>query len=335
MSDQTLAAGFIDTTLPTIESIDSVRHLVAAHRAISALDSALRFVDPLVSAAFHEMVWLLDGLAAVQLDGDPVWLQSIFDDPSGSGVERVMTYASVAKQLSASRRSTEVTRQMALDIAERVGDDGSSAEITLRRDSNSNEALQHGLAHWEHFVSDRATGLDPLVMVAIADAKLRRLSPFTASNHATASLLLNALLRDEQVLHHSTLCLSSFFSRHSDDFYEALPDDEAVVRFYLRAYTNIATSLVQSLEHLQKHIAHCQKLVDDTLTRAPLELVVPVVCQPYCSNADLVDVGITRRQTCSSYLKKLSEVGMLTAHQNGKELRYVNTGVLDAFKRFG
>jgi len=292
------------------------QQLIAAHSAVSGLEHALRFAPPVAAAVFRDMVWLLDGLGAVQLDGEPVWVQTLVEEPNHPGVIRAEKFAQIAKTIADADVSTPVTQLMALNVAEKLSNSAPSGGVTLRRDANSNEALQHGLAHWEQFISDStgaASDADPLVMASIADAKLRRLSPFTANNHASSSLMFGAVLRDEQVLNYAPLCLSNFFSRHAKE----------------------ASALIERLEALIEHIALCRETIEDTLSRAPVEVVMHAVCRPVCTNADLMDAGISRRQTSASYLKKLEAVGLLRAHPKGKELRYVNPGVMDAFVGLG
>lgn len=307
------------------------RQLILAHRALSGLDHAVRFAPNDVAVSFNAFVRLLDGCGAVQLDGEPVWLQSVIDSPGQSGVSLALTYADLAEQLLALDEATPVTQSTALHIAGRLSQPTAKQAVTLRRDKQSNEALQHGLAHWEHVVSDEAGDADGLVMAAIADAKFRRLSPFTSNNHSCAGLLLAAVLKEEQILQSASLNVSFYFSKHSQDFYRALTDDDTVVRFYLRMFTDTALELIDQLERLAVHVAHCRDVVEDTLPRAPVASVMQAIVKPICTNADLMEAGVTRRQTSASYLKKLAQVGLLQSHQKGKELRYVNPGVLAAF----
>lgn len=325
-------------TTPAVVSAvtpETQRQLIAAHRALSGIEHALQFAPRCAALSFRDMVWLLDGLGAVQLDGEPVWMQTVIDEPNHPGVQRAEAYASIASSIAHPSQPNAVTRSTAMHIADRLSRGARSPLVTLRRDANSNESLQHGLAHWEHFVSDEAGTSDSLVMASIADAKFRRLSPFTANNHASAGLLLGAVLRDEQMLCHAPLCLSNYFSRHSESFYQALSDDNDVIRFYLRALTDTALELTKRLSNLVNHIEKCQDIVEQTLSRAPVDVVMQAVCRPLCTNADLIDAGVSRRQTSASYLKKLTAVGLLSCHPKGKELRYVNTGVLKAFSGLG
>ncbi len=307
------------------------RQLILAHRALSGLDHAVRFAPQEVAVAFNAFVQLLDGCGAVQLDGEPIWLQSVIDSPGQRGVSLALNYAALAEQLLSNDEATPVTQSTALHIAGRLTEPGVKQAVTLRRDKQSNEALQHGLAHWEHVVSDNAGDVDGLVMAAISDAKFRRLSPFTAHNHSCAGLLLAAVLKEEQILQSASLNVSFYFSKHSRDFYRALTNDDSVVRFYLRMFTDTALELTDQLERLAVHVAHCRDVVEDTLPRAPVASVMQAIVKPICTNADLMEAGVTRRQTSASYLKKLAQVGLLQSHQKGKELRYVNPGVMAAF----
>lgn len=316
-------------------SIDTADYglLIAAHRAISGLEHALQFSLPIASISFCDTVRLIDGLGAVQLDGEPVWMQSVIEEPGSDAVQRAVTYASIASSLAYSLRSTNITQSVALQIASKLSGESAGGDV-LRRDANSSEVFQHGLAHWEHFVSDTSGDQDSLILSAIADAKFRRLCPFQANNNATAGLLLGAVLRNEQVLHHAPLCLSNYLSRHSEQFAQALSDDGAVVRFYLTAYSELANELLACLARLVAHINHCHEVVSETLSRAPVDTVMRVICRPICTNNDLIEAGITRRQTSASYLKKLAEAGLLESRRQGKELRYTNNGVINAFKSF-
>ena len=320
--------------LPASAVIDQ-RQLIAAHRAISGLEHALRFAPSSASTSFRDMVWLLDGLGAMQLDGEPVWLQTVIDEPSNPAVLRAETYASIAAGIAHSSSTLEVSQSMAMQIAESLSADSASPVVTLRRDANSHETSQHGLAHWEHVVSDEGGESDSLVMAAIADAKFRRLSPFTANNHASAGLLLGAVLCEEQLLVHAPLCLSNYFSRHSQAFYQSLSGDDTAVRYFLRALTETALELIERLSTLVEHIEHCREVIDQTLSRAPADVVLSAVCRPICTNSDLIEAGVSRRQTSASYLKKLAAAGILSSHPKGKELRYVNTGVVAAFSGLG
>ena len=320
--------------LPASVGVDQ-RQLIAAHRAISGLEHALRFAPASASTSFRDMVWLLDGLGAMQLDGEPVWMQTVIDEPSHPAVQRAMRYASIAAGIEHSTNTLDVSQSMALHIAETLSNETAKSQVRLRRDAHSNETLQHGLAHWEHVVSDASGKLDSLVLAAIADAKFRRLSPFTANNHASASLLLGAVLYEEQLLTRTPLCLSNYFSRHSQEFYSALAGDETIVRYFLKALTETALDLIERLSTLVRHIEHCRDVIDKTLSRAPVDLVLGVVCRPVCTNTDLMQAGVSRRQTSASYLKKLAAAGILSPHPKGKELRYVNSGVMDAFSGIG
>jgi len=314
-----------------LEALDASaqRQLIEAHRAISGLEHAVRFAEPRVAKVFREWVWLFDGIAAAQLDGEPVRMQTILNEPNHAATQLAIRYQALAREISGNQRLPSVTRVIALDIADQLA--GSRA--ALKRDESSNEALQLALAQWENFMSDGAGDADGLVLAALSDAMLRQIPPFTSSNHAAASLLISAVLREEQVLAHAPLCLATFFSRHPIDFNRSLQNPDYTIRFYLRAMTECAYGLIEQLDALQSEVLRCRQVIESTLPRAPLDAVIQAVCLPVCTNADLIEAGISRRQTSASYLKKLSAVGLLNAHKAGKETRYSNSNILKIFNK--
>ena len=58
------------------------------------------------------------------------------------------------------------------------------------------------------------------------------------------------------------------------------------------------------------------------------ELVELIFAQPYCRITNLVDGGIARRQSASSYLKRLCEIGVLEERKAGREKLFTNPALL-------
>jgi len=49
---------------------------------------------------FRNMVWLLDGIGALQLDGEPVWLHTVIAEPNHPAVVKALHYQNLANQLT-------------------------------------------------------------------------------------------------------------------------------------------------------------------------------------------------------------------------------------------
>lgn len=58
------------------------------------------------------------------------------------------------------------------------------------------------------------------------------------------------------------------------------------------------------------------------------ELVQTIFEQPYCRISNLVDKDIAKRQTASSYLKQLVEIGVLQEKAAGNEKLFLNPRLL-------
>ena len=58
------------------------------------------------------------------------------------------------------------------------------------------------------------------------------------------------------------------------------------------------------------------------------ELLQVLFEQPYCRIANLTDKNIVQRQTASSYLKQLADIGVVTEVTTGKEKLFVHTKLM-------
>ena len=58
------------------------------------------------------------------------------------------------------------------------------------------------------------------------------------------------------------------------------------------------------------------------------DLVDAIFEQPYCRIANLVTAGIAKRQTASEYLAKLTEIGVVTPIQSGRETLFIHRALL-------
>ena len=59
------------------------------------------------------------------------------------------------------------------------------------------------------------------------------------------------------------------------------------------------------------------------------ELVDMIFIQPYCRIANLVEAGVARRQTASSYLKALADIGVLREFKIGREKLFLHPKFLN------
>lgn len=58
------------------------------------------------------------------------------------------------------------------------------------------------------------------------------------------------------------------------------------------------------------------------------DLIEVIFRHPYTKIQFLVDAGLAKRQTASSYLQTLAALGVLRASKHGREMYYINDGLL-------
>ena len=59
------------------------------------------------------------------------------------------------------------------------------------------------------------------------------------------------------------------------------------------------------------------------------ELVDVIFAQPYARIGNVVGASIAQRQTASTYLARLAEIGVLTPVQSGRDKLFVHRALLD------
>lgn len=62
------------------------------------------------------------------------------------------------------------------------------------------------------------------------------------------------------------------------------------------------------------------------------ELVELIFEQPYCRIGNLVDAGLAHRQTASTHLKKLCDIGILREEKSGREKLFIHPSLLAVLK---
>ena len=54
--------------------------------------------------------------------------------------------------------------------------------------------------------------------------------------------------------------------------------------------------------------------------------------RPYCRIAHVVEAGLAKRQTASTYLKQLTAIGILREHKLGRERIFLNPAFIELLK---
>ncbi|HAI2346706.1 TPA: Fic family protein [Escherichia coli] len=214
---------------------------------------------------------------------------------------------------------------------------------TVLRDQNNNvvytppvgeDSIRELLANWERFIHGD-DDLDPLVKMAIAHYQFECIHPFPDRNGRTGRILNILYLIQSELLSLPILYLSRFILERRDDYYTLLRrvteegDWESWILFMLEAVESTSRWTTDKISIVRALMAETTEYVREKLPKIYThELVQALFAQPYCRIDNLVERGVAKRQTASTYLKQLVEIGVLEEMSVGREKLYINTRLL-------
>ena len=195
------------------------------------------------------------------------------------------------------------------------------------------------LANWERFLHERET-LDPLIRMAVGHYQFEAIHPFTDGNGRTGRVLNSLFLIDKDLLESPILYLSRFFIKRRDDYYRLLLSVtrdaawEEWILFALRGVEETAGWTLKKVRGIQTLMEQTKAFVRHQLPKVySHELVQAIFEQPYCRITDLVDAGIAKRQTASTYLKALAGIGVLREDEFGRDKVFVHPKLMQLLIR--
>ncbi|EAA2772955.1 Fic family protein [Salmonella enterica] len=214
---------------------------------------------------------------------------------------------------------------------------------TVLRDQNNHvvytppvgeDVIRNLLANWERFIHGD-DDLDPLVKMAIAHYQFECIHPFPDGNGRTGRILNILYLIQSELLSLPILYLSRFILERRDDYYTLLRrvteegDWESWILFMLEAVENTSRWTTDRIAVVRTLMAETTAYVREKLPKIYThELIQALFAQPYCRIDNLVERGVAKRQTASTYLKQLVEIGVLEEMVVGREKLYINTRLL-------
>ena len=173
--------------------------------------------------------------------------------------------------------------------------------------------------------------LDPLIRMAIGHYQFEAIHPFSDGNGRTGRVLNLLFLINQNLLTTPILYLSRYIIRNKSDYYRLLSnvtsegDWEPWVLYMLEAVHQTAKWTTEKIAAIRESVEQTATILKDKLPKVyTRELVEIVFSQPYCRISNLVDAKIATRQTSSSYLRQLVQVGILSEITVGREKLFVN-----------
>ena len=186
------------------------------------------------------------------------------------------------------------------------------------------------MSNWEKFLHEDS-GLDPVIKMAVGHYQFEAIHPFTDGNGRTGRILNLLYLIDSGLLTQPVMYLSRYILQHKSDYYQLLLDVtkysnwEPWLLFMLAGVTETAIWTSQKIVAIKRLMDHTVSFVQKRLPKVySRELVECIFTQPYCRIANLLELAIAKRETASSYLKLLCEIGILEERKVGRDKVFIH-----------
>lgn len=202
------------------------------------------------------------------------------------------------------------------------------------------DIIRKKLHNLEVFINTDEDGLDPLIKMALMHYQFEAIHPFYDGNGRTGRILNVLYLIFKGLLDQPILYLSNYIIRNKSAYYEGLGKIrqenkwEEWVLYILDAVEKTAISTIKTIDEINKFYEESSMRIKTELPQIySHELMQIIFNQPYTKAAFLVDKKIVARQQAAVYLKKLEAFGLLESKKVGREMLYLNRGLLNILSK--
>ena len=176
---------------------------------------------------------------------------------------------------------------------------------------------------------------DPLLKMAIGHYQFEAIHPFTDGNGRTGRILNLLYLVDQKLLSQPVLYLSKYIINHKDDYYYHLSGVtqrgawKPWLLFMLNAVAETAQITNQKIDEILAQMESTYQYANAKLKWYSYELNQTLFSQPYVKQKLVGEItGARSRTTLTKYMLQLTELGVLSAHEDGREVFYVNDDLI-------
>lgn len=330
-----------------IETTQILKRCINARVAVAELKQAADLIPN--SAVLVNAIPLLEARASSEIENIVTTTDKLFeyadivDDNADGATKEALRYRTALYEGTKMVKRRMLSTDMAIQICSTV----KGIELDIRAEPGTTlknrlsgkviytppvgqKLLIQKLDNWANFMH-RDTETDPLVRMAIQHYQFEAIHPFMDGNGRTGRILNILFLVEHGLLDSPILYLSRFIIQHKAAYYRLLQkvtteqDWASWILFILDGVEetcNWTTDKIKSIRELMEHTAgHVQKMLPKVYS---WELVELLFRQPYCRIGNLVDAGIAKRQTASTYLKQICDLGVLREVKSGRENLFVH-----------
>ncbi|MEJ2129170.1 MAG: Fic family protein [Woeseiaceae bacterium] len=333
--------------LELIETTEILKTCIKSRVALAELKQAAELIPN--SAVLVNALPLLEARASSEIENIVTTTDKLFEfadiaeDKADAATKEALRYRTALYEGSKMVKRGMLTTDMAIHICSTI----KGIELDLRAEPGTTlqsratgeviytppvgqKLLQEKLDNWADFMHNQVE-IDPIVRMAVAHYQFEAIHPFADGNGRTGRILNILFLVQHGLLTSPILYLSRYIIQNKADYYrllKAVTHDQnwhdwiMFVLVGVEETCNWTTEKIKAIRELMEHTAeYTQSALPKIYT---WELVELLFKQPYCRIHNIVDAGIAKRQTASTYLKQLCDIGILKEVKSGRENIFVH-----------
>lgn len=195
------------------------------------------------------------------------------------------------------------------------------------------KVIRQKLANLERFIYTNQT-LDPLIQMAILHYQFEAIHPFSDGNGRTGRILNILFLIEKGILEIPVLYLSQYIISNKNRYYNGLmqvTENQAWEPWVLYILEGLEQTAIETRKRITAIHQLLLETADTVKKKLPKiyskDLIEVLFRHPYCKIKFLEENGIASRQTASSYLQQLEQIGVLRSEKVGRDIYFI----LDSF----
>jgi Fic family protein len=213
-------------------------------------------------------------------------------------------------------------------------------EVVHTPPQTENETRDY-LANLEEYINDHTDDIDPLIKMAIIHMQFEMIHPFYDGNGRVGRVLNLMYLFLTKKLEVPVLYLSRYIINNKGLYYELLKkageNQETAIEFILFILDAVTVTSTETMNFVKEILESFE--VTSAMIKLHLpkiysrELVEAIYYEFYTKNQYFANELSVSRNTATTYLKSLEEVGILKSEKIGKEVIYKNLRLFELTKR--
>lgn len=173
--------------------------------------------------------------------------------------------------------------------------------------------------------------IDPLIQMALIHYQFEAIHPFHDGNGRAGRILNILFLIEKGILEIPLLYLSRYIIENKTAYYSGLRKVteenawEAWILYILQGLEQTALATRKKIVEIHHLTVEIATVVRSKIPRIySKDLIEILFHSPYCKIKFLEEAGIAKRQTASTYLQHLEEIGILRSLKSGRDTYYIN-----------